>query len=212
MRKQVLPPKRRDVPADELALFDEIGTRAFGPDFVQLSDSDDWVPAAGYFGALLHWPIYFVNRFPLSRIVRFDGSYSYKDREFISIVLHRHMNTNCVMSGHLDDAIASGVRLEAIAAIRAGADGDLTDDERILAQYIRAVVDGTVSDEIAAPVEKRMGVQALAQYAVCITVIAMSMRQTQAFGIPEWSDEQIDTMIAEYQDGTRKVDPNWVEH
>ena len=44
-------------------------------------------------------------------------------------------------------AVASGVRLEAVEALRYGHEEDLNDDERLLVGYIRQVVTGTVDDE-----------------------------------------------------------------
>jgi alkylhydroperoxidase family enzyme len=210
MARPVPPPRRSEVPAAELEQFDALGVELFGAQFTEWSDGDSWPVDAGYFGVLLHWPRYAENRRELSTIVRsasdLPGSYSYQDRQFISIVLHRHMKTNVVMSGHLEAAIESGVRVEAIDAIRSGSDAQLTDDERALATYIRQVVDGTVDEATSDKVEARLGRRGLVHYTVCITVVAMAIRQQQAFGLGGWSDSEIETILSEYRSGRRSID------
>ena len=64
------------------------------------------------------------------------------------------------MGLHVPDAVAAGVRLEAIEAIRYGHEEDLTEDEQLLARYIRQLVSGTVDDETFAAMSARMGAAA----------------------------------------------------
>jgi hypothetical protein len=218
MARPARPASRQAIPEPERAYFDALAASVFGKDVTSAAwiAQDDQPVGEGYFGVLLHWPKYADNRRELSAIVRSPSdqadSYSYKDREFISIVLHKHLASNCTMSGHLDDAIASGVRLDAIEAIRRGVDDQLTEDEALLAEYIREVADGAVHDDTWDKMERRNGTRALIHYTICITVIVMAMRQMQAFGLPEWTDAEIDQMLDDYRTGRRKVDPNWTEH
>src|SRR5258706_611755 len=75
------------------------------------------------------------------------GSYSHADREFADQVLAADARWDGFTMMHTLDGVSAGVRIEAMAAIRAGHEEDLTADERLLATYIRQVVSGTVQDE-----------------------------------------------------------------
>jgi hypothetical protein len=215
MSRPILAPKRRDVPADEVDTFDRVGTRLYGASFPEDSDRDDWSPGHGYYAALLHWPVYALNRADLSEIVRkaslHPQYYAYAEREFISMVISPYLKTNIVMKGHLEDTVASGVRLEAIEALRAGHDDQLTEQERLLATYIRQVVDGAVTDDVYDKVEDHFGVQGVVAFTVCITVIQMAIRQQQAFGVTDPSNEEIDAMIRDFRQGRREVPATWTQ-
>ena len=119
-------------------------------------------------GVLLHSPPFAANRQDISSLVRVagerDNSYSHADREFVDQVLAVELGTNVVQRLHVPDAIAVGVRIEAIDALRAGDDDALTDDERLLATYIRQVVGGTVDDETWDAMELRLGTRGLVEY------------------------------------------------
>jgi hypothetical protein len=166
-----------------------------------------------WMSALMHWPEYAASRRELSRLLltipEREGSYSHADREWVDIVLATHMNTNVVLRGHLPDALGAGVRLEAIEAIRADRDEDLTDDERTLAVFCRQVVDGTVADEVYEAVEAYMGERATAEYAIFITCLWTTMRQANALGQDEPSDEEVEQMIADFKSGERAVPTDW---
>jgi hypothetical protein len=124
------------------------------------------------------------------------------------MVLSAFMGTNIHMPGHMPDAIAVGVRPEAIKAIRSGRDQDLTEDELLLATYIRQVVSGSTTEETRDAIEKRLGRRGLVEYTVFITVLQLTTRQAQAFGAPDPPNSEVDRMLEELIDGTRPL-PDW---
>jgi alkylhydroperoxidase family enzyme len=134
-----------------------------------------------------------------------EGTYSHADREFVDQVLAAEWHTNVVQRTHVPDALSAGVRLEAIEALRARRDADLTDDERLLATYARQVVSGSVGAETYAAMERRLGTRGLVEYTIFIAFLQLTIRLYQALGLPDPPDEEIDRMLREYRQGTREV-------
>jgi hypothetical protein len=169
--------------------------------------------AGHYFGALLNSPRFALNRAQFSTLIRTagerPGTYSHADREVVDQVLAALLGTNYFLSMHISDAVAAGVRLEAIVAIRDGRDQDLTEDELLLATYIRQVATGTVKDETYDAMEKRIGVRGVVEYTILITGLLMTMRQMQAFNVPQPSDDEVEAMIDRLRDG--KTPPDFKE-
>jgi hypothetical protein len=129
-------------------------------------------------------------------------AYSHRDREFVDQVLYAEWGLNAFKVLHTEDALSAGVRPEAIAALVEGRDDDLTDDERLLATYIRQVVSGTVTDETYAAIEARLGQRGLVEYTIFITLLQLIFRLHQAFGCPEDTDEAVQRVLNGFRDGT----------
>jgi alkylhydroperoxidase family enzyme len=199
-------PKRDDFTSPEdLEAYDFVVSRFRKPTTAP-GDESDVIP---YFRLLLNSPLWAA---PLARMganVRTAGdrgdSYTHKDREWVDQVLAVAFRSNVVQGTHVPDALATGVRLEAIEAIRAGREDDLTDDERLLARYIRQVVSGTVDDAMFETIENRMGRRGAVEYTIFIAFLQLIMRLYQAFGLPDPPDEEIDRWLQEFRDGTRQV-------
>jgi alkylhydroperoxidase family enzyme len=169
--------------------------------------------AGAYFGALLNTPPFALNRAQFSTLIRTagerPGTYSHTDREMVDQVLAALSGTNYFLTMHIGDAVAAGVRLKAIVAIRAGRDQDLTEDELLLVTYIRQVATGSVRDQTYDAMEQRLGVRGLVEYTILITGLLMTMRQMQAFNVPQPSDTEVEAMIDQYRDeGVRPPDFN----
>jgi hypothetical protein len=162
-----------------------------------------------YHGALLNSPQFGAALNHIGRLSRTagerDDTFSHADREFVDQVLSADFGTNAVLGIHIPDALAVGVRLEAVEALRSRDESALTDDERQLADYIRAVVSGSVTDEQFAALEERMGRRGAVEYTIFIGFLQMTIRLWDAFGAPGPSDEEVDAMIAEYRAGTREL-------
>jgi hypothetical protein len=205
-QRPLAPPERVDLAGEETAIYDRLVERMGSVD-------ENGQPRFGCFwGTLLHWPAYAANRADLSSLVRTagerEGTYSHSDREFVDQVLAVHLGTNVVQRLHLPDALAAGVRLEAIEALFAGRDSDLTEDERLLATYIRQVVDGTVDDVTWARMVHRLGARGAVEYTIFITVLLSTMRQYQAFGCEDPPQAEIDGLLQDYKEGRREL-PDW---
>jgi 4-carboxymuconolactone decarboxylase len=192
------PPAAADVSAEERADHDRVverTSRVHGLDGI----------AATYFGALLQSP-------PLAAtLVRFGtgirqgqlrGTYTDAERELMDIVLAVELGDNAVLAVHIPDAVAVGVRLEAIAAVIERREDDLTDDERQLAEYARAFVAGTVDDASYAAIRDRFGDRGAVEFTILLGFLLMTIRLWQALGVPQPSAEEISALLTGLRDGT----------
>jgi hypothetical protein len=207
MPRPLTAPTAEDFHGEELELYKELMAS-----WMHGRPTTDLLSNA-WFAALMNWPAYFANRRELSRLLltipERAASYSHADREWADIVLATYMNTNVVLRTHLPDALGAGVRLEAIEAIRARRDEDLTSDERLLAVFCRQVLDGTVDDATYEAVEAYMGERATVEYVIFVTCLWETMRQMNALGQDEPPDAEIDQMIADFKSGEREVPADW---
>jgi hypothetical protein len=203
-------PKREDIPADELELYDEAIGRVAGWRDTTATEEFEPIP---YFGTLLNSPPIAARQTKMGSTVRNmgnrDDSYSHADREWVDQVLSYLFDYYGVLEVHTPDAIAVGVRLEAIEALRDGRDDDLTDDERFLTEYIRQVVNGTVTDENYDRLEQRLGKRGAIEYTYFIAYLQMVIRLHMAFGAPGPTREQVDEILQGFKDGTRDIRPDW---
>lgn len=206
---RLLPlPDRDGIPADELEDYDRWLQRA--------ANARADRPAEGlppYFSALLNSPPLAAGLMAMGRIVRQrglqEGTYTHAQREFVDQVLSADWKTNVVQLTHVPDGLAVGVRLEAIDALRSGREDDLDEEERLLADHIRRVVDGTVTDESYARLEAHMGRRGALEYTIFIGFLMMTIRLNQALGVPDPPDEEVDRIVDEFRSGTRQLpDPS----
>jgi alkylhydroperoxidase family enzyme len=191
------PPARESVAAAERADYDLVSKR-----IGKLYDAYD-VPSA-YFGALLNAPPLAAAIVRLGRMVRegeLRGSYTDAERELVDIVLGVDLDYNGIFTVHIPDAIAVGVRPEAIEALRSGEESKLTDDERQIADYSRQVVSGTVTDESYAALQERMGERGALEFTVFVGFLLMVFRLWQALGVPDPSDGEIDQLVRDLVTG-----------
>jgi hypothetical protein len=200
-------PTREDVLPESRELFDRlIAGKMHGH---QLSE----MVQGAWMGALFWWPEYADIRIQESKLVltaaERDGTFSHADREWVDMVLTPYLKTNVIMRGHLPDAVGAGVRIEAIEAVWYGRDEELTETERLLATYIRQVVDGTVERDTFDAVEQHMGTRGAAEYTIFITVLWQTMRQMQAFGQAEMTDDEVEQMIRDFKSGARQAPEDW---
>lgn len=197
-------PNRDDLSPEEQGHYDQVVTREQG-----------WSETPGpYWAAVLNWPAYAATLATQGNLVKTtcdrEDSYSHADREWVDQVLYSDWKTNVVLRLHTPDALAVGVRLEAIEALRAGREEDLTEDEQFLTTYIRQVYSGTVTDESYAKLEQRLGERGAVEYTLFIGHLIRTIRLHQAFAVPDPQDSEIDQMHAEFKKGTRRL-PNFRE-
>jgi alkylhydroperoxidase family enzyme len=208
------PPRRitrEEVAEDEVQFYDNV----IGRYERTHADVDDTLAAGAkdanlaYWQRLMHSPEWGFHISQMGSIARSRGergdSYSHVDREFVDQVLAVELGTNVVMGTHIPDGVALGVRIEAIEALRAGRDEDLTPEERQLAEFIRAVISGNVTAELWNGIEARMGERGVFDYTIFVLFLQFTMRFCQALGMPQMSNETVETMLQEIRDGTRKL-------
>ena len=141
MPRPTRQPLRTEVAAEDLAAYDRVVERAADPDrqlFVLAQQaSGTEVPVeqdAGYYGRLLLAPEMAYHLSEIGRLARGVGdrgdSYSHAERELVDQVLSADMHTNVIQVHHIPDALAAGVRLEAIKALRSGQEAKLDEEPR----------------------------------------------------------------------------------
>lgn len=193
-------PRRDEVPAEDHADYDAVITRLRKMLGAEGGSPDEFFSAGEYYGALLNSPPMAATLVRLGTLVRTagerSGTYSHADREFVDQVLSSLLDTTVVQEFHLPDALAAGVRIEAIEALRRGDDDALTDDEQLLARYIREVATGTVTDDDWNAMLGRLGLRGLVEYTVFIAFLQLIIRLMQALQTTAPSWEQIDEQIA----------------
>jgi hypothetical protein len=203
MSRPPTPPDRSEIELHEAEDYDNIIGR-FARRMV-----NGKIDPGPYFSVLLNSPTLAAPLVSLSRRVRhrgeFSGSYSHADREFVDHVLMTDWSANAFRSIHVADALEAGVRIEAIEALMDGREENLTDDERLLATYIRQVVSGAVTDDTYERMEQRMGKRGTVDYTIFIMVLTLTIRLAQAFGIPAPSDAEVRDLVQEFRDGKREL-------
>jgi hypothetical protein len=192
MPRPLAPPSRDDFAPEDRDLYD--GALGYWSAMFLDDDHAD-LSVSPWAAALMHSPRFALHRSELSTLLRTapdrEGSFSHSDREFVGMVIGTHLKTNAVSAIHASDAVAVGVRPEAIEALYAGRDEDLTEHEAALATFIRQVIDGTVTDSAFDDMQQRLGTRGLVEYTYYITMIWTVMRQVQAFGTREPTDADV---------------------
>ena len=193
-------PHREDVPPEDRDAYDAVVRRLRSMLGAGEGSPEEFFSCGDYYGALLNSPPMCATLTQLGTLVRTAGersnTYSHADREFVDQVLSAELKTTVVQEFHLPDAIAAGIRIEAIEALRVGDDSALTQDELLLARYIRQVVRGEVQDETWNTMLARLGTRGLVEYTVFITFLQLIMRLMQALQTAAPTEAQVDEQIA----------------
>lgn len=196
------PPARESIPPEELDDYDLVVGRT-----KKLAYPDYDLPAR-YFGALLNSPPLAAGLVRLGRFVRegeLRGSYSDAERELVDVVIAHDTGYNGFLTVHIPDAIAVGVRFEAIDAIRSGDESALTPEEKQIADYTRAVISGTVTDDAYEAIVARLGERGALEFTGFITFLLMTTRNWQALGVPNPTDAEIDALIESLRSGRAEI-------
>jgi alkylhydroperoxidase family enzyme len=194
-------PARDEVPEEEREAYDRVferTSRIHGLDSVQ----------AHYFRALLNAPPLadvLVRFGRLAREGQLRGAYTDAERELVDMVLATDLDYNGILDVHVPDALAVGVRPEAIEAVRKGREGELTDEERQIVDYARQVINGAVTDESYAALVERLGRRGAVEFTIFVGFLLMTVRLWQALGVPDPTDEEIDELFRGLVEGTISI-------
>jgi hypothetical protein len=132
----------------------------------------------------------------------YPGSYSHADREFVDQIMMQDLGTNAFRRNHTRDALAAGVRVEAIEAIRAGTEDEvLTDDEKLLARFIRGVLGRNLDDKTWFAMEDRLGERGTIEFAIFTAYLQLILTLYHAFGIETDADEEVADIIERFKAG-----------
>jgi hypothetical protein len=194
MPRPPAPPNRDDIPIYELEALDNLVGRFRG------------VMPEGYFGVLANTPPLGWRLASAGRAMRqrgnYDGTYSHTQREFVDQIMMEDFGTNAFRRLHTNDALSAGVRLEAIEAIRSGREGGvLTDDEKLLARFIRGVVSRTLDDDTWDALEAQIGERGTIEYAIFVAFLQLILTLYHAFGLPPDSEEEVQGVIDRFKAG-----------
>ena len=137
------------------------------------------------------------------------GSYTGADHEPVDLVLCFDSGYWVFLAGHTPAAIAAGIWVETIEALRDGQEA-LTENLQMQIESIRAARDN-IADELwsrmLAHIKTERGVVELL-YQVCLLVFHHTF--TKAVRVREMTDF-FDRMLAEYKAGTREQPMNYRE-
>jgi len=204
MPRPLPQPRRSDLAAADQALYDYAVSRQY-PDAAPGDERD----LGHYHGTLLNSPE-FARFFEMGgETVRMRGedpeSYSQRDRAFVDHVLSRELATNAVLAHFVTEGLSLGIDMPTQRAVREGRDEDLSDDDRLLADYIRATVRGELSDALWERMIERLGPRGTLDYTCFITFLLMTIRNIQATcgAAAEPSDADIERLMTEYETGAR---------
>lgn len=197
-------PRRDEIPLEDLPAYAEVLLRA------KPRQDVDPETNGGIYGSFLLAPRMAAGFSSVGSAMRTnsnrDDGYTHAEREWVDQVLSARMKTNVLQGMHLPDAIAVGIRPEAIAALRAGRDEELTDEERQLTEFIDCVLEGRMTAEVWNPLEERMGERGVLEYAMAVVYIWSGSRLYQVAGKPDPSDGELDAMLGEYLQGATAPD------
>jgi hypothetical protein len=186
-RKRVAPEKQRyiDLVIERLRSIQH--TRYGSEDGLDVSKLDTFYGAMLFADPEVAWHYHDLGR--LWRTAAKRGSIPNKLREWIDMVEAVELNSTPVLFSHLPDFVAHGGRPEAVEALINRRDDLLTEEERELAEFIRRVIRGEVTDESYKSLEKRLGAKVAVEYTAFAAYLIFLMRMIQASGgeEPTWS-------------------------
>lgn len=197
-------PARDAVPADERADYDFIVDR------FRTVDLDDTTTVQNQFDAMLVSPPLAadLSRFgkKLMKLGGRAGTWSFADHEFIDCVLALDLGYHGFLAFHAPQAVAEGVRPEALRAVRSGDLDRLTDDERLCADFIRAAAHGAMTDDLWTRMRARLGSErGMVEYTFFVLFLQLHIRLHQALDIPQFTEEQMDQLLTDLAAGTHPL-------
>jgi hypothetical protein len=130
------------------------------------------------------------------------------DREWVDMVVCDEVKCWWVLYVHAPDAIAVGVRPEAILALVEGRYEDLTPDEREKERFIRAVINGTMTGEQYKSLEAKLGVRATVEFTCFIGHLLKSFRINQALGVPDTTRDRLLEWLRALAEGKVELPPS----
>ena len=197
-------PDRDDIIAEERADYDHIIER------FRNVDLDETTTVENEFDALLVSPPLAgaVSRFGkvFMKMGGRPGTWSFADHEFIDCILSFELGYHGFVAFHGPQAVAEGVRPEALLALRRGDLDALTDDERLCVDFVHATARGTLDDALWNRMLERFGTErGVVEYTFFVLYLQLHIRLHQAFDIPQFSEAQLDALLQALADGTHEL-------
>jgi hypothetical protein len=164
--------------------------------------------ATASYGAWTNTPRLFGRWFDLGQelvaLEGLPGRFSRADHEMLDLLLGFDSGYWCFHAGHTANAIAAGVRIEALEALDEGREDKLTDDERLQVHFIRAVRDGEMTDELWAAMVARVGsLRGTIEFACFVCRQLAVHRMGWALGVPAIDINDWRKLVQGYKTGAR---------
>jgi hypothetical protein len=201
-------PDRDEISPDELASYDRVIDSQSGFDYESFPQPLPGHNPTWFLDGPLRQPFYatLLNSPPIalyiSRLADFyrgrgesGDSYTHADREWADMVVGEELGNTAIYYIHMYDAVAVGVRPEAIKALREGRNADLEPRELQLAEYIRHLIGRSVSEEIYAELEGLLGARGALEYTCFSSHLIMVTHMMMAFGLPMRPRQEIGELI-----------------
>jgi hypothetical protein len=193
-------PERSELSAEELEAWDEFQKRF---QKIQVDKRDHPYRhriAGGFFGLMcsptLPQALTYSGRQVMNQQGK-EGSFSAYDHELIDLVLSFDSGHWGLIANHVPFAIASGVSFETVEALRDGREDELTDSDRQVVAFIRAVRDGTVTDELYEGMKEHFGSErGIAEFAFLTLTLLTHLRLIQLFDEPQITPEEFEDELA----------------
>jgi hypothetical protein len=214
-------PDRDQVREDELAAYDRVVEQQKAYNYVpfvqtflhpEVRDAFPGDRLQPYFAAMLNSPLISAGMSNLGVVYRSRGAFedgmTHADREWVDMVLCDEVECLWVLYVHAPDAIAVGVRAEAIVALVEGRYDDFTDDEREKDSFIRAVINGTMTEDRYKSLERKLGVRATVELTCFTGHLLKTMRIMQAFGVPDTTREHLTEWVKALAAGEIDLPPS----
>lgn len=137
------------------------------------------------------------------------GSFTVREREWIRIVVPPMLKNVPIHGLQIADAVAAGIPPTSIKAILDEDFDQLPPQDRLLVDYIRAVVNGESNQTLFRAVAARMGVKGTCEYAMSVLYVVAMRRGVQAMWAAQGmtvADRKSDyAVVQSYIDGTATV-------
>jgi len=209
--RRVEPATGSEGSPDDQAAFREVHARLGGAFFTEKSQ----YPPSDLFGPLLHAPRVARAILELGGALRDlgvpsgdGGSLNDDFAELIAFAVFARMHAEAVQQGrafaylrpminHVPRALRSGTRREAIRALVDGDDGALLREEREVAEFVRAVLAGSVDDVCWSRMQAQLGPRRTIETASYALLDFFVCRLEAALGLPDATREELDLLLKE---------------
>lgn len=201
-------PSRHELPEDEWSAYDDMMERWIRR-FRAWPESDEGREhVLNYFQGLMSAPkIGITVMDACDAVTSYEGrpgTISRADHEIIDQVLAIDSGYFGLVGWHTQLAPAVGVRIEAMEALADGREAELNDDERQQVEFIRAVRDGEMTDDIWQRMRQRLGTERGAiDYAALVLLLQFHLRFAWALGVPQLPHDEWRRILDDFKTGRR---------
>tara|TARA_A100001037_G_scaffold304425_1_gene341173 strand:- start:622 stop:1320 length:699 start_codon:yes stop_codon:yes gene_type:complete len=190
---------------EEIDAYNFMLSRVKGSEEANIGTIDGEPYGAAYFRALANSPIIgeALGRLGSTamELPGKPGTLSAAEHEFIDAIIAFDSDYTWLMAGHAPLAIKAGVRIQALEALRDKQEDRLTEDEKELVEFTRAVRDGTVTSEIWKRLITKMGSERGAiEYSFFVLLVLLNHLLAKAMGVPDMSPDELTIMFKKFNE------------